>query len=82
MAKEIDPLKVVETKKMDGNEFFRIKQYDKALFAFDSAIKSLEQMVDSINKTKVNELLSTCHNNIAACYEVMVGFFTVDHIFE
>lgn len=60
---------------MEGNEYFRVKEYEKALNAFNSAIKSLERMVELANKTKVNELLSTCHNNIAACYDNMVSFF-------
>lgn len=57
---------------MEGNEFFRVKNFDGALMAFNDAIKTLEKMKDPVNKTKVNELLSTCYNNSAACYEALV----------
>uniref|UniRef100_A0A915DN88 Mitochondrial import receptor subunit TOM70 n=1 Tax=Ditylenchus dipsaci TaxID=166011 RepID=A0A915DN88_9BILA len=74
-----DSIAVAECKKKQGNECFRLKDYQGALNNFMWAVDALKSIeygptgdADSVaaqKKKTAIDLMSNCYNNMAACYE-------------
>ena len=58
------PLEQAEQHKATGNKYFKGKKYDSALRCYEEAIK--------LCPSDQTVALATYHQNMAACYELMV----------
>ncbi|KAI3409837.1 TOM (translocase of outer membrane) complex component [Globodera pallida] len=65
----------VERKKACGVDAFRHRRFEEALCFFGEAIDDLRKasvkLAGSAEKEKLDELLSSCENNNAACYDAL-----------
>jgi hypothetical protein len=68
-------LEKAESCKADGIEAYRRKQYREAILIFTEAVQLLNESKEKgkpMDQEKRRELIASCENNIAACYDALV----------
>lgn len=69
-----EKIEEMKVRKKRGNELFKDQRYETARKSYDRAINFFDSSTSDLNpdiKTQVNELLVSCHLNLAMCHDRM-----------